>query len=170
MLEQLSNRDELTGLANRRFLDDHLNRLVKQTENSAFPLSILYVDIDNFKLYNDTYGHSAGDRCLQKVSAVFKEYSNRRFDLASRYGGEEFVLVLPFTGTPEAMIVAEKIRTAVEALNIPHDTSPVSDRVTISTGISTITITNRVSPTEALHQADQALYRAKESGKNRVAT
>ncbi|MBI9089930.1 MAG: GGDEF domain-containing protein [Desulfobacterium sp.] len=170
LLELLSNRDELTGLANRRFLNDHLNRLVTQTENSAFPISILYVDIDDFKRYNDTYGHSAGDLCLQKVSTVFKGYANRRFDLASRCGGEEFVMVLPFTGTNEAMAVAEKIRTAVETLNIPHRTSGVSDRVTISTGIATITITNRVPPSEALNQADQALYRAKRSGKNKVTT
>jgi diguanylate cyclase (GGDEF)-like protein len=170
LLELLSNRDELTGLANRRFLNDHLNRLVTQTENSAFPISILYVDIDNFKRYNDTYGHSAGDVCLQKVSTVFKQYANRRFDLASRCGGEEFVMVLPFTGTKEALGVAERIKTAVQALNISHETSPVSDRVTISTGISTITKTNRVTPSEALNQADQALYRAKRSGKNRVTT
>jgi|GEM_PF-3105898 diguanylate cyclase (GGDEF)-like protein len=170
-LNDLSNRDELTNLANRRFFKKHLKRLISQTGNGIFPIAVLYADIDNFKKYNDNYGHNKGDVCLKKVAQVFDAYTNRRFDLASRWGGEEFLLIFPFTGESEALIIAEKIRKAVEDLKIEHKYSDVSPYLTISIGLSCLIQSENNKKIEIdtiINEADKALYKVKNSGKNGV--
>lgn len=163
----LSNQDELTGLANRRFLKKHLQRLYAQTGNGIFPVSVLFADLDNFKSYNDNYGHDAGDICLKKTAEILKKYTNRKFDLASRWGGEEFLVVLPFTTSSEAFQIAERIRTGIENLNIENKFSNISDKVTISIGIA-FSDSFESDLDKIIAEADQALYAAKNSGKNKV--
>jgi diguanylate cyclase (GGDEF)-like protein len=167
LLDILSNKDELTGLANRRFLKKHLQRLSAQTGNGIFPVSVLYADLDNFKSYNDNYGHDAGDICLKKTAEILKNYTNRKFDLASRWGGEEFLIVLPFTTIEEAFYIAEKIRAGIENLNIENRFSDVSDKVTISIGLAFSESADSDFET-IIKKADKALYFAKNSGKNMV--
>jgi diguanylate cyclase (GGDEF)-like protein len=166
-LDLLSNRDELTGLANRRFLKKHLQRLSAQTGKGFFPVSILYADLDDFKSYNDNYGHNSGDKCLKKTAEILKEHTNRKFDLASRWGGEEFLVVLPFTTAQEAFYIAEKIRKGIENLKIEHKFSKISDRVTISIGVA-FSDDSASELNNIIKKADKALYSAKNSGKNKV--
>lgn len=166
-LENLSNKDELTGLANRRFLKQHLKRLITQTGNGIFPIAVLFTDIDDFKKYNDGYGHAQGDECLKKVSEVLNSNANRKFDLAARVGGEEFILLFPFTDKKDASGIANKILKTIHHINIPHEYSKVAPHVTISIGVSFIDIDNQDIDL-ALNQADQALYQAKETGKNKA--
>ncbi len=131
-------------------------------------IPIIMADIDVFKYYNDNYGHQAGDVCLQKVAAQMQFVLKRPSDLAARYGGEEFAVILPETDIKGATRVAEKIRAAVEALAIPHAHSSVSEYVTISLGVSTSRPAQAGSRETLVKKADQALYRAKQSGRNRV--
>ena len=136
---------------------------------NGFPLSLLIMDIDNFKLYNDNYGHGAGDNCLTKVANVIKNTLSRPTDLAARYGGEEFVVLLPETHAAGAVHVAEDLRAAVQGLGITHEHSSTASVVTISVGTSTHSAENPVKNKEQLLQlADEALYQAKEAGRNRV--
>lgn len=166
-LENLSNKDELTGLANRRFLQEHLKRLLTQTGNGIFPIAVLFADIDNFKKYNDGYGHANGDQCLKKVASVLNSNTNRKFDLAARVGGEEFVMLFPFTGQKDAFNIAQKILATINGLNIPHKYSDVAPHVTISIGLSFLNLDNQ-DIDKVLYEADKALYKAKEKGKNRA--
>ncbi|MDY0360786.1 MAG: GGDEF domain-containing protein [Desulforegulaceae bacterium] len=161
----LSNQDELTGLANRRFLKKHLQRLYAQTGNGIFPVSVLYADLDNFKSYNDNYGHDAGDICLKKTAEVLKKYTKRKFDLASRWGGEEFLIVLPFTTLEEAFYIGEKIRTGIENLKIENKFSKTSNKITISIGVA-FSEKSESNFDNIIKKADKALYIAKNSGKN----
>lgn len=168
-LQKLANADGLTGLANRRIIDEYLDKETARSIRSEQPIAVIMIDIDNFKLYNDTYGHLAGDSCLKKVSKVLKNSVRRPEDLVGRYGGEEFCVVLPNTDMTGASFVAERIRSDVEELNIPHAKSTVGSVVTLSVGISNRVPGSKSTATQLLSDADKALYKAKSAGKNQVA-
>jgi diguanylate cyclase (GGDEF)-like protein/PAS domain S-box-containing protein len=170
-LDGLVNLDSLTQLANRRRFDEVLNREWEQC-NSSEPLSLIMCDIDCFKLYNDNYGHQAGDACLQQVARAIAHASadvpTDSLYLAARYGGEEFSVILPNTDLVAAQAVAEQIRSRVKALAIPHQKSFVSNSVTLSMGVASIS-EGQNSPKMLIEAADKALYRAKSEGRDRVA-
>lgn len=165
-LKYLSRLDSLTGIANRRHMDEILDKEWFRAIRNRSNISIIFIDIDYFKLYNDNYGHLMGDECLKEVAATLKDIPVRPNDLVSRYGGEEFTLVLPETS--EARTVAEKCRRSVEQLQIPHEFSEVADVVTISIGACTCSPNIGTNPKMIIDLADKALYKAKESGRNRV--
>jgi diguanylate cyclase (GGDEF)-like protein len=167
-LTRLSSLDGLTGIANRRYFDDYLNSELNRAVRNGNKLSLVMLDIDFFKFYNDTYGHQEGDRCLQLVAKMLRETVKRPGDLVARYGGEEFVVVLPETGIEGAARVAENLRFNVANLNIEHRNSKVSDHVTISLGVTSIIPAEASSPEELIAQADAALYHAKDTGRDRV--
>jgi len=170
MLADLSARDGLTGLANRRRLDEFLDQEWLRARRSQSPLSLCLMDIDFFKRFNDRYGHAAGDDCLRRVALALASVSRRPADLVARYGGEEFVCVLPDTDAAGAALLADKFRDAVIALAIPHADSTVAEFLTISGGIATAIPTDESSPAQLLEAADQTLYQAKKAGRNRVLT
>ncbi|MBU0675842.1 MAG: diguanylate cyclase [Proteobacteria bacterium] len=167
-LEILSTTDGLTGLANRRFFDESLLKEYSRHSRSGKNLALILLDIDCFKAYNDSYGHIAGDKCLQKISKILADFTHRPSDLAARYGGEEFVCILPETDLDGAIAVAEKIRCGIMDLTIPHKSSRVEDLVTASLGVVSVRCSNDGSPQDIIEQADALLYQAKESGRNRV--
>jgi len=167
-LQELSRVDGLTGIANRRRLDEELDREWKRMLREKRPLSVVLCDIDHFKLYNDTYGHQGGDECLAAVARAIKQSVNRPGDLAARYGGEEFCLVLPETAGVGAVRIAELVRRNVAALRIEHKSSLVSDIVTMSLGVATLIPDQGSQPSVLLETADRALYQAKGNGRNRV--
>jgi len=166
-LERLARTDGLTGLANRRCFDEVLDAEWKRQRRDGQPLSLLLADIDHFKRYNDACGHQAGDRCLAAVAQAIRRAVKRPADLAARYGGEEFVVVLPGTPAEGARHVAERIRAGVEGLALPHPSSPVAGHVTLSLGVATL-VPGEGAPGDLTRRADEALYRAKELGRNRV--
>ena len=170
ILQDLSRRDGLTGLANRRHFDESLEREWKRALREKDQLSIIMCDIDFFKKFNDFYGHQSGDDCLRAVARVLERVLHRPLDVAARYGGEEFVVVLPGTDREGALAVAESIRSGIEALAIPHASSSAAPVVTISLGVAFLIPTPDGTAAEMLSAADQALYRAKEEGRNRVST
>ncbi|WP_203796098.1 diguanylate cyclase domain-containing protein, partial [Actinoplanes couchii] len=166
-LEHLIITDPLTGLPNRRRLDETLDHEWARASRSEEPLALAMIDIDGFKLYNDHYGHQGGDECLRRVAKVL--YGNvRSTDLVARYGGEEFCIVMPETALEDARAAAERICRAVADLNEPHATAPLG-RVTVSIGIAAADPTPGALPERLLKLADDALYEAKQSGRNRVA-
>ncbi|WP_252106396.1 MULTISPECIES: diguanylate cyclase [unclassified Halomonas] len=168
----LSNTDPLTGLANRRVLDEALEREWSRLSRDSGALSIIMCDIDHFKRFNDRYGHDAGDECLKRVTAALKEVLSRPSDLIARYGGEEFVIVLPNTAAPGALHIASRLCKAVEALKVPNEDSSTSAWVTLSAGVSStdnaVKLRASVGGGVLLKGADQALYQAKTSGRNRA--
>ncbi|TFW13467.1 diguanylate cyclase [Duganella callida] len=165
-LEQLATRDGLTGLANRRCFDDTLNAEWQRALRHQQPLSLLMVDVDNFKQYNDAYGHLGGDECLQRIAmAVSSEM--RANDLVARYGGEEFAVILPNQSLKGAAIVAERIRCRVEQLRLPNLGSK-QHVVTVSIGAATALAAPETDPSQLVATADSALYRAKHMGRNRI--
>jgi diguanylate cyclase (GGDEF)-like protein len=169
-LMHLARHDGLTGLANRRYFDEHLTREFIQAQRTRRPLALIMIDVDRFKLYNDTYGHPQGDKCLQAVASAIASAMRRPHDFVARYGGEEIVVLLAETDLAGAVIVAEAIRLAVKLLNLPFESNPVG-YVTISAGVATHTPAGaRPSAVELLTAADNALYRAKRDGRNTVAT
>ena len=167
-LEELSRVDGLTGIANRRRLDEELDREWKRMLREKRPLSVVLCDIDHFKLYNDTYGHQGGDECLIRVANAIRESVNRPGDLTARYGGAEFCLVLPETSGLGALQIAELVRKNVSEMNLEHKSSPVADRVTLSLGVATLIPDLGSQPSVLLEGADRALYQAKGNGRNRV--
>jgi two-component system chemotaxis family response regulator WspR len=167
-LQRLSTLDGLTGVANRRRFDEILEREWQRAARSGAPLSLIFADIDFFKRYNDHYGHQAGDDCLKQVAGALQQTVHRPADLVSRYGGEEFVIVLPETAPEGALAVAEKVLGNVANLRIPHATSGVSDCLTLSIGVATLTPAGDETAEELIGAADQALYCAKEHGRNRI--
>ncbi len=169
-LERLSNTDGLTGVANRRCFQDHLLREWKRAQRRKTPLSLLMIDIDYFKALNDRYGHVTGDECLKKIATTLGEAVRRPGDLVARYGGEEFAVVLPEVDSAGAARLAETLRAAVAALAIPNERSPIGGYITISIGASTALPGQGGKPSELIGHADQALYRAKGDGRDRVVT
>jgi diguanylate cyclase (GGDEF)-like protein len=168
-LQRLSALDGLTGLANRRQFDTVLAREWRRACRNNLDLSVILIDLDYFKLYNDTYGHLAGDDCLQAVARAFSLVVHRPGDLVARYGGEEFVIILPETPAKGALTVANKIQREVARLKLKHSASEVSDIVTISIGITSYPPKNEDgNPSILVAAADTALYRAKAAGRNRV--
>ncbi|QYF96160.1 diguanylate cyclase [Massilia sp. PAMC28688] len=165
-LQQLATRDGLTGLANRRCFDETLRAEWARATRQHQPLSLLMVDVDNFKAYNDANGHLGGDECLKRIAcAVAKEM--RANDLVARYGGEEFAVILPNQSLKGAAIVAERIRCRVEQLLVPHG-SGSNRHVTVSIGAATAFAAPDTDPSQLLAIADAALYRAKHMGRNRI--
>jgi diguanylate cyclase (GGDEF)-like protein len=167
-LERLSSLDGLTGIPNRRRFDEYLRSAWAEAAQSGTPLSLLLVDIDHFKPYNDNYGHQQGDECLKRVAGAIHQSVSHAGDLAARYGGEEFVVVLPNATRTRASLVGETLRARVRGLNIPHAHSSASAQVSVSVGAATAWPAQGSSPAEMIEQADEALYMAKRAGRNRV--
>ena len=167
-LQALAAKDGLTGLANRRAFDQTMQSEWLRAQRSGKPLSLLFVDVDHFKLFNDKHGHQSGDECLREVAAIVGAQALRPVDLAARYGGEEFAVILPETDRDGACEVAERIRHAVMGLKIAHGAPRAGVHVTLSVGVATQVPTLDVAPDSLLGQADQALYAAKRLGRNRV--
>ncbi|MFP5260217.1 MAG: diguanylate cyclase [Acidobacteriota bacterium] len=168
LLETLSLRDGLTGIANRRHFDDCLERAWRQGLRTGKPLTLALADIDYFKGYNDAYGHLVGDECLKAVAASLAGVLRRPGDLAARFGGEEFAVVLEDTNLTGALHVAETMRAVVEALSLPHVNSTVAGTVTVSIGAACAVPTTASRPEHLLCLADAKLYEAKQAGRNRV--
>lgn len=167
-LQRLTNVDGLTGLSNRRYFDKYFDKEWQNAVRSREPISLLMIDIDHFKQYNDTYGHLAGDEVLRSVAQTVKSCFARPKDLAVRMGGEEFVVILPQTPRTAIAALAGTVVRAVEALGIPHSGSSASDRVTISVGGATHVPNDDGRPCALIEAADQAMYQAKHSGRNRA--
>ena len=166
-VEQLSFQDGLTGIANRRMFDQTLNREWERSQRDLTPLSLILLDIDYFKQYNDCYGHLQGDECLKQVAAVLRQVSKRAIDLIGRYGGEEFFLLLPETNEIQAVQIAEQCFSIVKKLQLPHKLSLVSDIVTVSAGVATFNTFEEAQPSILIKAADALLYQAKQKGRNR---
>lgn len=166
-LAQLSLRDALTGVANRRRFDELLEREWGRSQRQRTPLALLFIDVDNFKAYNDHYGHQAGDDCLRAVAFVLVDAGRRQADLVARYGGEEFVLLLPDTDEAGAAEAAERIRGFLAQAGLPHE-AVARGRVTASIGVAVCVPDASASPATLLAAADQALYQAKAGGRDRV--
>jgi diguanylate cyclase (GGDEF)-like protein/PAS domain S-box-containing protein len=164
-LEQLATRDGLTGLANRRCFDDTLKAEWARAMRQHQPLSLLMVDVDNFKAFNDANGHLGGDECLKRIAAAVAS-EMRANDLVARYGGEEFAVILPNQALKGAAIVAERIRCRIEQLQVPHGSG--SKHVTVSIGAATAIAATDTDPSQLVATADAALYRAKHMGRNRI--
>ena len=167
-LESQTLVDGLTGIANRRRFDLHLEDEFRRAKRAASPLSLVMIDVDFFKDYNDNYGHQRGDECLARIAAALDDTLHRPRDLVARYGGEEFTVILPDTGPEGALQVAEAMRAKIEALALEHAGSGVARCVTISLGVSTLTPGHPSKMSTLLHAADRALYQAKRSGRNCV--
>lgn len=165
-LQILAHLDGLTKIANRRCFDRFLEKEWRQLSHAQQPLSLLLLDVDYFKLYNDFYGHQQGDDCLVRIAQTLKEIISRPADLVARYGGEEFVIVLHETNQESAVTVAQTIFHAIESLAIPHQTSLVHSHVTASIGIASLTPILIYTPERLIKQADEALYLAKQQGRN----
>ncbi len=168
-LERLATRDGLTSVANRRSFDETLNTEWRRATRESRSLSLLMVDVDFFKPYNDTYGHQGGDECLRQIAATMSDVVMRSSDAVARYGGEEFAILLPATDPAGALVLAERIRAAIEALQLPHSGSTVAEHVTVSIGVASVSVSSGGVPAQLVGAADEALYRAKHDGRNRVA-
>jgi len=167
-LEKMSSLDGLTGIANRRKFDVQMDSEWRTAVKYRHPISIILIDIDNFKAYDDKYGHLAGDDCLREVASTLRASLNRSGDLVARYGGEEFVCILPNTDKKGAVKVAEKLRVAVEGLKIEHSYSDVSKYVTISLGVNSVIPSLESSCEDFIKVSDDNLYMAKKKGRNLV--
>ncbi len=169
-LQSLALLDGLTGLANRRQFDMYLQRSLERSAKLQTPLSLVMIDIDAFKTYNDSYGHLAGDDCLKKVGECLLRLQQHSDDLIARYGGEEFAIILPNISAEEALAFAQQVVSAVAALRIPHEKSTMPDKVvTISAGLHTqLTARGNIDQVQLVNDADKALYKAKNNGKNQV--
>jgi two-component system chemotaxis family response regulator WspR len=165
-LKKLSSLDGLTGIANRRRLDEFLQNECLRSARENTILSLILIDIDFFKPFNDNYGHLAGDGCLRKVATALSEIVNRPADLVARYGGEEFGVILPNTDNKGASKLAETLRKKINALAIPHEHSEAGSCVTISMGVASKVACEASSPTDLINMADGALYEAKDSGRD----
>jgi diguanylate cyclase (GGDEF)-like protein len=167
-LEELSLRDELTGLSNRRRFDHYLANQIAICRREKRSLALVMYDVDAFKAYNDDHGHQAGDECLAKVAAALASCCRRPADMAVRYGGEEFALILPETGLEGAARIAEQAREAVARLAIPHASSPAAGHVTISGGVAILSPELNLTAEQLIALADVRLFQAKSKGRNRI--
>ncbi|WP_460138577.1 diguanylate cyclase [Pseudomonas sp. H2_D07] len=168
VLQRLMNSDGLTGLSNRRHFDEYLELEWRRAMRDQTQLSLLMIDVDFFKTYNDSFGHVEGDEALRKVADTIRGASSRPSDLPARYGGEEFALVLPNTSPGGARLVAEKLRMAVAALKIPHIAPVEGSSLTVSIGLSTMTPVQGTDCRKLIMAADKGLYTAKHNGRNLV--
>ncbi|MEH6394040.1 diguanylate cyclase domain-containing protein [Pseudoalteromonas sp.] len=168
LLEMLASIDGLTEIPNRRYLDENLSREWRRSRRAGTPLSVLLMDIDHFKRYNDCYGHRAGDDCLKRVAHALVAACERGTDFVARYGGEEFAAVLPNINQQDAWEFANKLRDAVNALNIPHKASLNADHITISIGIATTEFGQVYAEHTLLEEADLGLYEAKDTGRDKI--
>lgn len=166
-LQRISLMDSLTGVANRRYFDETISVEWRRARRHSNSLAVLMFDIDHFKLYNDTYGHLAGDECLRRVAATIRQNTVRPSDLVGRYDGKAFAVILPETTIGGAVMVAEKIRQAIHELNIPHALES-GDRITLSVGVASAAPGFDNPPDDLIHAADQALRRAKAEGRDRI--
>ncbi|MEH1873610.1 GGDEF domain-containing response regulator [Nostoc sp.] len=166
-LQRLATIDGLTQVANRRCFEEYFNQEWQRMKREKCPLSLILCDVDFFKLYNDTYGHRVGDRCLQEIAKAIKDIIKRPGDLVARYGGEEFAVILPNTDTEGVTYVAEQICHTVRTLAIPHKNSQVSPHVTLSAGFTTEIPQPDSDIEEMISAADRALYQAKAAGRDR---
>ncbi|MCD6059927.1 MAG: PleD family two-component system response regulator [Moraxellaceae bacterium] len=167
-LQRLTNTDALTGLSNRRNLEDRLELEWNRAIREQSEIAALMIDADEFKRYNDTYGHPAGDEVLMKVANIMRVCCRRTTDVAARYGGEEFVILLPNSSREGARSIGEQLRQGVADLHIPHRASAVNDCVTVTVGVAVMVPQRGSSPRSLVEVADVALYRAKQEGRNRV--
>lgn len=168
ILERLGHFDSMTGLRNRRAFDETLEAVWKQAIRDDKPLGLLLVDVDHFKKYNDRYGHQAGDRCLRQVAGTLAKLESRPLDIAARVGGEEFALLCYGSSGDHVTALAERIVTAVRSLKIPHSASGVAPHITVSVGAVLVQPTLGRSTKSLVQFADQALYEAKHTGRDRV--
>jgi diguanylate cyclase (GGDEF)-like protein len=167
-LANMSMIDGLTGIANRRRFDDHIEQELRRASRNKAPLALLLMDIDDFKAYNDTYGHARGDDCLRTVAQEIRNFLRRPSDLVARYGGEEFAVVLPDTPPEAADMLAEKIRAGIEALAIPHKAARAAGYVTVSIGAAICPPDALLTKAQLIEGADQQLYASKHAGRNRA--
>jgi diguanylate cyclase (GGDEF)-like protein/PAS domain S-box-containing protein len=167
-LKFIASMDGLTGIANRRHFDTTLDLEWRRAMRSVSPVSLIMIDIDFYKNYNDSYGHLAGDSCLQKIAHTIRDSLRRAGNFAARYGGEEFTVILPDTNAKEAYVFAESLREKIENLNIEHKDSIVGSNVTVSLGVSSLIPDKNRTRDELISLADKALYKAKQGGRNRV--
>lgn len=165
-LAQISYLDALTGVSNRRSFEEELTMEWRRATRTASRLSLLMIDIDGFKLYNDGLGHQAGDECLREVARLIDEGAKRAGDVVARYGGEEFAVLLPDTDSLGAAVLAERIRGAVEGRNMPHPA--IARGLTVSIGVATMSSREDAQPSALVRAADAALYQAKRDGRNLV--
>ncbi len=163
----LSRMDGLTDITNRRYFDEFLDNEWKRCERLKLPLSLAIIDIDHFKLLNDTYGHQAGDECLRKIGAVLKKFAHRPTDLCARYGGEEFAIVLGATAENSLEMMSNLLDT-IRALGIANKNSSVMPTLTVSIGLATMYPDINTKAEELIKVADEMLYKAKESGRNKI--
>lgn len=166
-LRELTLTDSLTGVANRRNLNDTLEKEWRRCARAGLPLALIMGDIDHFKLYNDAYGHQAGDHCLRQVAAALQRCAGRPTDLVARYGGEEFIILLPEESPQGAEVVAQRILDEVRALALPHASSPVGPFVTLSMGVAALLPGDQNAAEALIRAADALLYRAKGTGRDR---
>ena len=166
-LRQMSMKDGLTGIANRRSFDERLAVELRRGQRSQSPLSLLMIDIDHFKQYNDHYGHFEGDGCIKAVAGVLNSVVSRASDLVARYGGEEFAVLLTDTDADSAVLLANACLSAMAELDIAHASSPLGGQVSISIGICTLTVSGEIASETLITRADQALYQAKREGRKR---
>lgn len=167
LLRRLSNLDGLTGIANRRYFEESMIREWARSRRTATTIAVVMIDIDHFKDFNDGYGHQRGDDCLKQVASVLQASLHRAGDLVARYGGDEFIAVLPSIGTEAAFKMAEMLRTRIDELKIPHEKSPAKC-VTISLGVASCMPVEDMTPMDLVALSDRALYRAKRRGRNRT--
>lgn len=167
-LGHMARIDGLTGIGNRRKFDEVLNREWERSQRDGLPISLIMIDVDHFKLYNDKYGHQQGDECLRQIAKTIQSTLGRPSDIVTRYGGEEFVCILPSTGLEGSNLKAEQIRKAVLALGLPHSSSPTLTIVTVSLGVATLFADKALTTESLIKDADNQLYLAKRSGRNQV--
>ena len=168
VLENLSRLDGLTGIANRRAFDERLDLEWRRAARSREKLALAIIDVDCFRAYNDLNGHLAGDDCLRRIATVLHESLNRAGDFVARFGGEEFAVMLPATGGAELSLIAERLRAAVERLNIPHGASDASPWVTVSVGGAMLEPNPETAATRIIELADRQIHSAKDGGRNQV--
>jgi two-component system chemotaxis family response regulator WspR len=168
VLQRLMNSDGLTGLSNRRHFDEYLELEWRRATREQTQLSLMMIDVDYFKAYNDNFGHLEGDEALRQVAKAIRASSSRPSDLPARYGGEEFALVLPNTSPGGARLLAEKLRQSISGMNIPHVAPTANSSLTVSIGLSTIIPEIGSHSRQLIQNADQGLYAAKHNGRNQV--
>jgi diguanylate cyclase (GGDEF)-like protein len=167
-LTDLANVDELTGLGNRRLVNSVLRAEMNRARRAGTELSVILLDVDYFKHYNDTYGHPAGDLVLQKLADLMQRVTTRAGEVVARYGGEEFILILPGASSPSAQRTAHRLRELVLAEGIPHRSSKAAEVITVSQGVVTVQPDGNLEPVDVVKLADAALYQAKNRGRNAI--